>query len=223
MRDHSVVEVEEQLKKKFPDLSALLCRINDVNVKQSDPNLEKFKEQIIKDVAKRYTIDSLKDTPIFRAYRDFFWKIGIDPTKTRPAAEALIRRIIIGTPIPRVNTLVDAYNLASIETGVSIAAFDADKLNGKLLMRQAISSEVFFGIGMDKQRLLQGEEVIIQDNEKIIAIYPYRDAENTKIIYSTNNIELMICGVPGISEQQLLNALQVTTNYITKFCDGILT
>lgn len=223
MMYYSAVEVEEQLKKKYPNLLAITCKISNVNVKQSDPNLEKFKDEIIQEVRQRYSIYSLKDMPIFRAYRDFFWKIGTDPTKTRPAAEALIRRIVSGNPIPRINALVDAYNLASIETGVSIAAFDADKLHGKLLMRQAKSGEVFFGIGMAKQRLLQGEEIIIQDNEKIIAIYPYRDAENTKITCLTNNVELMICGVSGISEQQLLDALQVTTNYITKFCGGTLT
>ncbi len=87
-------------------------------------------------------------------------------------------------------------------------------------MRQAKSGEIFFGIGMDKQKLLQGEEIIITDNEKIIAIYPYRDAEHTKITYSTTNIELMICGVPGISTQLLLNALENTTDHITRFCNG---
>ncbi len=73
MRANSVVEVEEQLKHKFPDLSALLCRINDVNVKQSNPDLERLKEEITKDVYKRYSIGSVKGTSIFRAYRDFFW------------------------------------------------------------------------------------------------------------------------------------------------------
>ena len=52
---------------------------------------------------KNYSLDGLKDEENIRAYRDFFWKLGIDPTKIRPAAEALIRRILGGKEIPRIN------------------------------------------------------------------------------------------------------------------------
>ncbi len=63
-------------------------------------------------------LEGLKDEPIFRTYRDFFWTMGVDPTKVRPAAEALIRRILVGRSMPRINTVVDAYNLASMTTHI---------------------------------------------------------------------------------------------------------
>jgi DNA/RNA-binding domain of Phe-tRNA-synthetase-like protein len=99
--------------------------------------LEGFKEQLFRQVKEKYSLESLKDVPIFRAYRDFFWKAGIDPTKVRPAAEALIRRILGGKAVPSINNVVDSYNLASIKTEVALAAFDEDKLKGDLIMRYA--------------------------------------------------------------------------------------
>jgi DNA/RNA-binding domain of Phe-tRNA-synthetase-like protein len=116
--------------------------------------------------------------------------------------------------------LVDAYNLASVKTEVAIAAFDADKLRGNLTMRFAVKNEKFFGIGMDKPLLLQGGEIVIEDAEKLVAVYPYRDAEDSKVTEDTKNIVLLFCGVPGISEEKLVDTMRVTSEIVMRFCGG---
>lgn len=214
------LKLADEVKKEFPNLKALIIKIENIKIKKEDIELEKFKEKIIKEVLKKYDLKSLKDEVTFRAYRDFFWKIGIDPTKNRPAAEALVRRILQGNTIPRINTLVDAYNLASIKTGIAIAAFDLDKLKGDIIMRFSKENEEFLGIGMKKPIKLTGKEIVISDNEKVIAIYPYRDAENTKITLETSKVLFLICGVPGITEENLINATKITIDYVTMFCNG---
>ncbi|MGQ9459659.1 MAG: B3/B4 domain-containing protein [Candidatus Bathyarchaeaceae archaeon] len=214
------VKIDIQLKTRFPDLKVLTCEIKGVKVEKRNVELEKFENQIINHVRERYDLESLKDGLTFRAYRDFFWKIGIDPTKIRPAAEALIRRVLAGRTLPRINTLVDAYNLASIKTEIALAAFDADKLKGELVMRFAEKGEKFLGIGMEKPMLLKGDEIVVSDSEKLVAVYPYRDADNTKITGKTKNVMLLVCGVPGIGEETLQKAGQVALEYITRFCNG---
>ncbi|MEM2986811.1 MAG: phenylalanine--tRNA ligase beta subunit-related protein [Nitrososphaerota archaeon] len=209
-----------EVEKEFPNLKALIIKIENIKIQKDNIELEKLKEEIIKEVLKKYDLKSLKDEATFRVYRNFFWKIGIDPTKIRPAAEALVRRILQGNPIPRVNTLVDAYNLASIKTGIAIAAFDLDKLKGDIVMRFAKENEEFLGIGMKDPIKLTGKEIVISDDEKIIAIYPYRDAENTKITFETSKVLFLICGVPDIAEEALINAAKVTIDYVTMFCNG---
>ncbi|MDH4221464.1 MAG: phenylalanine--tRNA ligase beta subunit-related protein [Candidatus Bathyarchaeota archaeon] len=214
------LKIDAQLKTRFSDLTVLTCNVKDVKVKKQNVELEKFKDEIMEKVREKYDLDSAKNLPTFRAYRDFFWRVGIDPTKNRPAAEALIRRILGGKTIPRINTLVDAYNLASIKTEIALAAFDANKLKGGLIMRFAEKTEKFLGIGMEKPMLLQGGEIVVSDSEKLVAIYPYRDADSTKITDKTKNVMLLVCGVPGIAEETLQNAAQVALDYITRFCGG---
>ena len=214
------LKIDIQLKTSFPELKVLTCEIRGVKVEKRNVELEKFEDEITKHARERYDLESLKDGSTFRAYRDFFWKIGIDPTKIRPASEALIRRILGGRTIPRINTLVDAYNLASIKTEIALAAFDADKLKGNLLMRFAEKGEEFLGIGMEKPMLLHGGEIVISDGEKLVAVYPYRDADSTKITEKTKNVLLLVCGVPGIGEEILQNAAQVALEFVTRFCGG---
>jgi len=214
------LKIDSKLKTRFPDLNVLTLRIKGVQIQKRGAELEKFKVEVMRQVRNDYNLGSVKDHPTFRAYRDFFWSIKIDPTKIRPAAEALIRRILAGKTLPSINTLVDAYNLASIKSRIALATFDADKLEGDLLMRFAEEGEQFIGIGMKKPLILKGGEIVVSDDKKLIAVYPYRDADNTKVTEETENIMMLVCGVPGIPKENLENASRVALEYITRFCDG---
>ncbi len=215
-----IVLVPEGIKEKFPDLNVLGFQLHGLMVKDELGTLEAFKEQVIARTKEKFNIDALKDQPIFRAYRDFFWRVGIDPTKVRPAAEALIRRILRGNPLPKINTLVDTYNIASIDTQIALAAFDEAKIRGELRMRFSRAGEEFFGIGMAEPLVLAGNELVIEDEERLVAVYPYRDADLTKVTTDTKDAVLLVCGVPGIERSTLEGAGAVAVEYIRRFCGG---
>ncbi len=214
------LNVDQGLQSKFPGLKAQVFRVNGVEVRRSDAGLEEFKAEVVERTKEKWRLDQLREHPVFRAYRDFFWRVGVDPTKTRPAAEALIRRVLRGRPLPRINTLVDAYNLASIDTAIPLAAFDVGGLVGELTMREAVEGERFLGIGMDKPVVLEGGEAVVEDEEKLIAVYPYRDADACKITLETRDTLMLVCGVPNIGDEVLERAGRVTVDYITRFCGG---
>lgn len=212
--------IDKAVKESYPDLSVLCSSIADVVVEPDSKKLRGLEKQILVRLRSRYTLETLKDNTVFRAYRDFFWRIGIDPTKIRPAGEALVRRVLRGKRIPMINTLVDAYNLASLETGIALAAFDRDQITGPMLLRFSKMGEEFLGIGMNSPYVLEGGEVVISDRDGILAIYPYRDAERSKIQFTTQSIIVLACGVPGIDPDLLNKALSISVEYITKFCKG---
>ena len=214
------LNVDQGLQSKFPGLKAQVFRVNGVEVRRSDAGLEEFKAEVVERTKEKWRLDQLREHPVFRAYRDFFWRVGVDPTKTRPAAEALIRRVLRGRPLPRINTLVDAYNLASIDTAIPLAAFDLGGLVGELTMREAVERERFLGIGMEKPIVLAGGEAVVEDEEKLIAVYPYRDADACKITLETKDTLMLVCGVPNIGDEVLERAGRVTVDYITRFCGG---
>lgn len=97
---------------------------------------------------------TLQDTPLAelpnlgesrRAYKAF----GRDPGRTRVSSEALCRRIRQGKELYRINTVVDANNLISLETGFSLGSYDQGRLNGDLLFRLGEEGEAYAGIGKD--------------------------------------------------------------------------
>ena len=93
--------------------------------------------QEIENLAMRYkatlTPDTLKLIPGIEATRRAYRAFGKDPSRYRPAAEALVRRTLKNKPLYQVNTLVDLINLASMAFGYSIGGFDADRFVGDTL------------------------------------------------------------------------------------------
>jgi DNA/RNA-binding domain of Phe-tRNA-synthetase-like protein len=201
------MEFSTEILEKFIGMHVAQGKITGINIGNSPTTeLEELKRIVSEKIKSRFTLENVKDDPGFRAYRDFFWKVGIDPTKTRPASEALVRRILSGGSLPSINTAVDAYNMASAVTGVPIAAFDADKVYGSLIMRFASEGEKFLGIGMKEPVALKPHQAILTDDKEIVAIYPYRDSNDTKITLDTKNVLVISCGVPGISVEKVLES-----------------
>ena len=212
------LKIDRKVRICFPDLNIIIKKLDDIIIEKNNNNLENYKTDVLNEIYKKYNLSSLKDERIFRIYRNFFWEIGVDPTKIRPAAEALIKRVLTGKTIPKINNLVDTYNLTSIKTGIPLAAFDNSKIINRIIVRFAEPNEKFYGIGMKEPQYLKGNEVIITDEEKIIAVYPYRDSNETEITNLTKSIQLMICGVPQISKDILFKTESIAIRNITKFC-----
>ncbi len=81
--------------------------------------------------------------------REMYRRIGLDPTKTRPSNEALLRRVRRGEPFPRVNGLVDAVNLCSLEAQLPYGVYDRAALAGSVTLRLGHEGEAYDGIRKD--------------------------------------------------------------------------
>jgi len=194
------IEVDEEVRRRFDvPLRSVKLKGLDVAAVRTD---ERFREEVYAVLRRRYTLDSVKDDPTFRAYRDFYWRIGIDPTKVRPSSEALVRRILQGKELPSINPLVDTFNLVSALTGITFSAFDLDKISGAVRMSWSRAGERFVGIGTGEIELT-GRELVLRDDSGPISIYPYRDSERTKTSLQTRNVLLVLCGVPGLPFHKL--------------------
>ena len=92
--------------------------------------------------------ETLKDISAIASTRRVYKACGKDPSRYRPAAEALIRRMLQGKELYPRDTLVDLINLASMRYGYSIGGFDADKFCGDTLtLGVGRSGEPYEGIG----------------------------------------------------------------------------
>jgi len=208
---------------KKGDLNLIIGLFSGIKVEKDLTNLKEIENSIFEEIKSKYTVESLKDDPKVRSYRDFFWKWKIaDPTRVRPASEALIRRILINNNIWKINTFVNSYNLASAISGVSLGAYDHTTILFPLQVRFAKENEVFLEIGSSKPKKLSGKELVLADQKGIISLYPHRDADRTKITLQTKNAIVVAFGVPGISETDLKFSMNKTAELLKKINGGIL-
>lgn len=147
------------------------------------------------DLCSRYTAAMIKQIPAIEATRRVYKACGKDPSRYRPAAEALMRRLIQGKQLYRIDTLVDLINLASIAYGYSIGGFDRSKIVGdKLVLGIGREGEPYEGIGRGMLNIARLP--VYRDAEGGIGT-PTSDNERTKIDLSTRNILVLINGYDG--------------------------
>lgn len=214
------VNWSQEVSYRFPELAVCIGTITDVHNEKENERIEQLREAVYQEVKTKHNIETLKDNPTVRAFRDFYWKLGIDPTKTRPSGEALLRRVLHGDELPRISAVVDAYNLASTKTILPISGFDVDLLNQPFHVRFAKNGETFTGIGMDKPITLTEQMLVLADQKQVLCIYPYRDTDLTKITMQTRNAMIIVYGVPRIDEQVLKEAAETTLDYIRLVSQG---
>jgi DNA/RNA-binding domain of Phe-tRNA-synthetase-like protein len=213
------VSWSQDVSRKFPSLQICLGEIREVCNQKTNEQIQSLISTVYEETRDAYRVETLKDNATVRAYRDFYWALNIDPTKTRPSGEALLRRVLHGDALPRISTVVDAYNLASMKTMIPISGFDADRLKPPLQVRFA-DNEAFTGIGTDKPTLLTDKTLVLADMQRVLCIYPYRDSDYSKITLDTRNVMITAYGSPGITENQLKSAAQTTLSYIEQTSEG---
>jgi len=209
-----------KVSEQFPELAICVGIINNVQIEKENERIKKLKQAVYAEVRGKYDTETLRDNKTVRAYRDFYWKLGIDPTKIRPSGEALLRRVLHGDELPRISNVVDAYNLASMKTIIPISGFDKDHVSLPFNVRFAENDETFIGIGMRKPTTLSDKMLVLADQTRVLCIYPHRDSDYTKISENTRNVLIVGYGAIGINEEQLTDAVKTTLEYVKLVSNG---
>lgn len=163
------------------------------------------------------TTEGIKQQPAIAATREAYKRCGKDPSRYRPSAEALRRRLLRGLELYRIDTLVDLINLVSLRTGYSIGGFDADKIQGTdLCLGVGHAEEPFEGIG---RGVLNIEGLpVFRDAVGGIGT-PTSDNERTKMDVGTRHILAIINGYDGNLER-LQEAALMTQELLQKYASS---
>lgn len=153
---------------------------------------------------KELTTESLKEMTSIAATRAIYKKCGKDPSRYRPASEALIRRMLQGKELYQIDTLVDLVNLGSIAYGYSIGGFDAAKIEGDTLtLGIGRKDEPYEGIG---RGMLNIEGLPVYRDSIGGVGTPTSDNERTKMTLSTTRLLVLINGYDGNEQRVMENA-----------------
>jgi DNA/RNA-binding domain of Phe-tRNA-synthetase-like protein len=180
------ITIHERLKVACPNLA--LCIIT-CKIKNSS-----FNETLWKTIAQEsalirvnYTTETLKLQPEIEATRQAYRSTGKDPSRYRPSAEALCRRILRNMELYRISTAVDLINLFSIKTGFSIGGFDADKIQGDIEAGIGTDDEPYEAI--ERRQLNIVGLPVLRDRLSAFGT-PTSDATRTAITMNTSKLLL---------------------------------
>jgi DNA/RNA-binding domain of Phe-tRNA-synthetase-like protein len=149
--------------------------------------------------------------------RRLYKALGIDPTKTRPSNEALLRRALKGEALYRINTLVDALNLSSLRFQLPFGLYDHDRIVGAVLLRKGSAGECYEGIRKGSVNV-EGRPVLV-DGEGAFG-NPTSDSARTCITEATRSALVVAYAPAGYSPRRLEEVLDGTEDCLVRHCGG---
>ncbi|WEH33239.1 phenylalanine--tRNA ligase beta subunit-related protein [Streptomyces sp. AM 4-1-1] len=124
-----------------PDYRALLVVAEGLRPGPSDGTSERLLADAERVARERFADTALEEHPHIAAWRETFKAAGMKPQRTRPSAEALLRRLADG--LPRVNRLTDIYNAVSVAHVLPLGGEDLDRYQGPARLVRATGEETF--------------------------------------------------------------------------------
>jgi DNA/RNA-binding domain of Phe-tRNA-synthetase-like protein len=184
-----------------------VLQLTDVRNAERDPRLDEPLAEAERAVRRR-------PPPERAAVRAMYWRVGMDPTKRRPSSEALLRRVLRGDPLPRVNALVDICNWCSLELQLPYGLYDFDRVDGPIALRLGQPGEEYAGIRKDVVHL--GGRLALADAQGAFG-NPTSDSARTMVTPATTNALAVIFAPRDLPAGTLEATVQLTSQRATRF------
>ena len=189
----TTVKIDAEMKAKCPRV-ALACVTGEVEAGATseglDHELRSGEEKILKLAEPKAVLESAAIMATRAAYK----ALGKDPARYRGSAEALLRRVIAGKGLPRINNVVDVINYVSLESRLPVGLYDLAHVQGDIVFRAGRAGETYKGIGKYDLNL-EGLPVFCD------ALGPHgsptSDSERTMVTPATKQVIAMIISFGG--------------------------
>lgn len=155
--------------------------------------------------------DDVRNHPTAVAYCELYRRLGINPNKTPPSAVNLLIRFAIGDgaqrPIPVIHPAVDAGNVAQAENLIPVAVFDADAIEGSMLLDVARPGETLLAFGYEQPQPIANGRLVLRDQAKVLSEFCYRDGRAQAVTSTTKQLRILACQAGEVTESQVVSTV----------------
>lgn len=149
--------IAPRLAAEFPGLGLAWVEVDGRPGRSPEPVRRRLR--ILSDRTRGAEAIRLRERPVPWSYRVFFRQIGLDPDRTWTPVEQLVFERLHDGAFKSRGLIADALTIATVETGVALRAFDADRVEGRLCIRESALGEPLPGGGeMDPGTLVLADE-----------------------------------------------------------------
>ncbi|WP_394886087.1 B3/B4 domain-containing protein [Clostridium butyricum] len=207
-------KISKEVKEVCTNMALGLLKA-DVEVKSSSDSLIKEIDDLCASIVEKLAIEELTADLRIKNGREAYKALGKSPSKYRLSSEALIRRVLQGKGLYRVNNIVDINNLISIKSKFPVGSYDLTYVNYPVVLNKAKEGDVYRGIGKDTLNI---ENLpVLSDSEGPFGS-PTSDSVRAMIKGTSKEIVLCIYSFSG------RNNLEIYLNYakelLEKYAQG---
>lgn len=165
----------------------------------------------------KYAGIEISKVPGVQIARRLFRELNIEPTKHRPASEALLRRALKNLPLYSVNNLVDVCNWFALETLLPNGVYDRDKIQPPIVLRRGLPGEEY--LGHNAQLVHLADRYALADRKGVFGS-PITDSQRTAVTLQTRSALVVIYATDDYDCESLADQADQLAERITQYCGG---
>jgi DNA/RNA-binding domain of Phe-tRNA-synthetase-like protein len=205
------IKISKKLKKNCPDIRLGVIQ-SDIEYQKENSLLWQETEKVSYQIRDSLSQKQIANLPVIRHTRQAYLSMGKEPARYRCSAEALLRRVVKGKDLYRINNVVDMINFISLSSCFSIGCYDFDQLIVPIIFDIGKMGETYHAIGRGKMNI----ESLPVFRDKIGPFgSPTSDSERSMITEKTRNIIIVIIDFNG--KDPLKKALDSTLIYLEQY------
>ena len=203
--------ISSRLQSLWPD-TAVGYVVYDAKVSEHDPGLWGEIELLCNEVQQSIVIEDIAKLPHIHDTREAYKACGKKPSRYRVSSEALLRRIIQGKGLYKVNTIVDINNFVSIKSHFSLGTFNLNKIEPPITFDIGNKGETYEGIG---KGIINIEKLPLFRDQKGAFGSPTSDSERAKVTLDASRLLTVIISFSG--EEDVKEVLELLKDKLVEY------
>lgn len=199
---HPTIVIGEEVRVRVPGLFVETVTAEGLSAAKESPWLD----DAVAAILERWrggNADGLAQVPEILSYRELSRRFSEQFGAAVPAVENVVARYVMKGKFPRINSLVDAANVASLRNLIPVGLFDLNSIAGDVTLGIASGDEQIVPLGKTKSEAVPAGFPVLRDEERVISIVGVRDSAHTMIVPSTTAVLAFSWGIESIPRERV--------------------
>ena len=205
------ITIDPILINHFPNLK-LGCLYCSTTILERDAQIDAMAQHVIEQKREEVALEKVSGIQKIQETKEAYRKLGKDPSRYRPSAEALTRRIVQGKDLYQINNVVDLLNIISISSGFSIGGYDADAIQGTIQFGIGLEDEPYEAIGRGSLNIK--DLPIFRDS---LGPFGSPTSDSTRTMVNPNTTHFLMIIIDFHSTESLVSVLEDASKKYEKF------
>lgn len=169
-------------------------------------------------VARAYNMEVLPSTPRIIAVRSMYKKLNFDPSRYRPASEALVRRVLQNKGLYYVNSAVDVNNYCSLKYLLPFGLYDLGQVQGNIVYQLATAG-MYTNIAGNEVST-DGKPFLTDD----LGAFgnPTSDSRRTAVTLNTCRLLSVVYSDEEVPDSELQEIVDFTSDMLVRYNGGYI-
>jgi DNA/RNA-binding domain of Phe-tRNA-synthetase-like protein len=199
------IEIDVEVAERYGEVSFAFAIAHNTQIVSTPPREKKRARSVEAQLRNTLTTEEMSSHARLGEWLRYASAMGLADEDELPAQIQLVRRILNGRDIPKINNVVDAANIIAAEYQFPVGAFDYNAIDGRVVLRLAKPAEKMRPMFASDDIDLRPAEVIYADDSRVFSRY-CKDCDATKITPETTDVFFVVDRAPGVPVDDVVAA-----------------